>query len=242
VRLKDIRAGARAIHRVRLPLVNVPTPFGPSQPELAAQRERDQAAAAQSGAAASVVPDSVEVGVRVLTGLEMGAILENTARTAVEKGGKNVPTDPIYQYWLSVYTVVLSCVDPDSDPSNPDPFFGDRGNLDSAVAEILGSPHIGRDGIIFLHEQQEHWQDICNPQASKVSPEKLYELAGEVAASKDADPFLRLRPAMQWLLVRFLASQLLTAPDHRLPFGPSSQESSSDSLPESASSPPVSES
>lgn len=231
MKLKDIIAGTRAIHRVRMPLVNVPAPYAPEQPELAAQRERDHAAAAPAeGAAVSAFPTHIEVGLRVLTAGEIDQILEYAAVQTTKKGGKAHPSDPQYQFQLALYTSAIAAVDPESDPKKPEPFFG-AGTIDSAVAEILSSPHVGRDGLIFLQEHQEHWQDVCNPQALKLTPEQLWAKVGELASSPDADSFLELRPGMRWSLARFMASQLMSLPEHRLLSGPDLPEESSNSSP-----------
>lgn len=212
MKLKDIIAGTRAIHRVRLPLVNVPSGDFAALHELAEQRARDQAAAPAGQAAFSF--DHVEVGLRVLLGVETQQALKS-ARDYAERNGSKMPSpgDPLYDFGWRLYTIALAAVDPDSDPKNPEPFFGERGNLDSAVEEILASPHIGRDGILYLSEQQEFWQDLLNPQQLRLSLEQLWQKVGEVAASRDARPFLELQPATRWIFARFMASQLLNSPD-----------------------------
>lgn len=214
MKLKDIMAGTRAIHRVRLPLVNVPSSEAVAHPELAEQRARDQAADPRGLAAFSA--GYIEAGVRVLLGRETREALKRARAYAETNGSKTpVPGDPLYDFGLRLYLVALATVDPDSDPRDPDPFFGERGDIESAVTAILESPHIGRDGILYLSEQQQAWQDLLNPQELRVSPERLYELVAEVATSPDAGPFWRLRPGMQWVLARFMASQLLSSPDHK---------------------------
>lgn len=235
MKLKDIISGTRAIHRVRLPLVNVPSGDAAALPELVAQRERDQAASPPGVAAFSL--GYVECGVRVLTGLETQEVLKHAEAYAERNGSKRAsPGDPLYDFGQRLYTVALATVDPDSNPSDPDPFFGERGNVESAVQAILESPHIGRDGILYLSERQEYWQDMLNPQELKATPERLYELVGEVATSRDAGPFWRLRPGMQWALARFMATQLLASPDHRFFFTSDSSGLSSNSNAETGSS------
>lgn len=220
MKLKDILQTPRAIHRVRLALLNVPPAPG---------QERVQAAA-PTGEAAFGVRDSVDVGLRVLLGRETERVLECAQAYAERHKAKRAePGDPLYDYGFRLYTVALSAVDPDSDPKDPEPFFGSKGDLESAVDEILSSPFIGRDGILYLSEQQEHWQDALNPSPLKVSPERLYELVVEVATSRDARPFWELRPGMQWVLARFMAGQLVSSPEQRFFSGASSPESSSSS-------------
>lgn len=235
MKLKDIIAGTRAIHRVRLPLVNVPS-VDAALPELAEQRARDQAAAPQGQAAFCL--DSVEVGIRVLLGIESQEVMRCALAYAERNGSKNpVPGDPLYDFGWRLYTVALAAVDPDSDPKSPEPFFGVRGNLESAVEEILSSPHIGRDGILYLSEQQEFWQDLLNPQRLKLSLEQYWAKVGEVATAKDAGPFLELQPATRWSFARFMASQLLNLLDPK-----SSSTASSPNESSSSSQPPTSES
>lgn len=218
MKLKDIIQGTRAIHRVRLPLVNVPVGDAAALPELAAQRERDQAAAPPGQAAFSA--GEIEVGLRVLLGIETQEALKRALSYAELHGSKNPgPGDPLYDFGLRLYTVALAAVDPDSDPRDAEPFFGNRGDPQSGVDDILNSPHIGRDGILYLSEQQEYWQDLCSPQPLKLTPEQLWEKVGEVAASRDGRPFFGLRPGLQWVLARFMAGQLVSSPDHKFFFG-----------------------
>lgn len=214
MKLKDIIAGTRAIHRVRLPLVNVPSGDVAALPELADQRARDQAAAPQGQAAFSA--GYVEVGLRVLSGIEGQELLKCAQAYAERNGSKRAePGDPLYDFGLRLYTVALCTVDPDSDPANPEPFFGERGNIESAVTAILTSPHIGRDGIVYLSQQHEDWQDLLNPELRKLTLEELWAKVGEVAASKDARPFFELQPGLRWIFARFMAGQLVSSPDLR---------------------------
>jgi hypothetical protein len=228
VKLKDIIQGTRAIHRVRLPLVNVPADDATAPPELAAQRARDQAAAPPGQAAFS--SGYVEVGLRVLLGVETQEVLKRAQSYAEQHGSKTPnPGDPLYDFGLRLFTVAIAAVDPESDPRDAEPFFGNRGDAQSGVDDILDSPHIGRDGILYLSEQQEYWQDLCSPQPLKITPEKLWEKVGEVAASRDARPFFGLRPGLQWVLVRFMAGQLVSSPGHRFFFGADSPSRTSPS-------------
>lgn len=234
MKLKDIIAGTRAIHRVRLPLVNVPSGAVDAHPELTEQRARDQAAAPEGQAAFSV--GYVDVGLRVLLGIESQQTLKNAEAYALRNGAKNPgPGDPLYDFGLRLYTVALAAVDPDSDPKNPEPFFGERGNIESAVDEILHSPHIGRDGILYLSEQHESWQDMLNPLVLRLSLEQMWTKVGEVAASRDARPFLELHPATRWIFTRFLASQLLSSLDPKSSSGANSPSESSPSPPTASS-------
>lgn len=228
MKLKDIIAGTRAIHRVRLPLVNVPSGDVAAHPELVAQRARDQAAAPPGQAAFS--SGYVDVGLRVLLGVETTRAMKCAQDFAERSGSKDpTPGDPLYDFGWRLYTVALAAVDPDSDPKSPEPFFGERGNVESAVEEMLSSPHIGRDGILYLSEQHESWQDLLNPLILKLSLEQLWAKVGEVAASRDAGPFFELQPATRWIFARFMAAQLLSSLDPRSSSTASSPSESSNS-------------
>jgi len=208
MRYRDIVEGTRAIKVIDLPLVNVPCSLLPDIPELAEQRQKDALAAAKKGG--PEVPSSIKVGLRVLTGDEFLEIEELARKMTESRGAKAVDGDVIYHLAQSVFTVALACVDPDSDPADPTPLFGEKGKPETAAKQLLASPHIGRDGIVYLAEQHEHWQDMCNPQALKVSADRLWQLVGEVAASNDASPFLLLRPGMRVSFTRFMAALLVS--------------------------------
>lgn len=233
-KFNDIAAGTRAIKRVDLPLVNVPCSLLPDIPELSEQRKLDAEAAASQGA--PVVPGSVEVGLRVLTGDEF-ILTEKLARKMAESNGCKSfdESDSIFNMAKSLYTIAVACVDPDSDPKDPEPFFGKRGanpaeTAEACVKAIMSSVHIGRDGIVFLAEQHEHWQDLCNPAALKMSPQRMWDLVGEVAASSDARPFLLLRPGMRWSFARFMAALLASSSTGKSLFGFDSLENISSLL------------
>lgn len=237
MKFKDIPLGLRAIRRVDLPLVNVPCALLPDIPELAAQRQKDAEAAASQGAPA--VPGSVEVGLRVLTGDE-SLLIERLSRKMADKNGARAldSSDAIFYMAQSLYTCIVACVDPDSSPKDPDPFFGIRPrkggsfeeleiDLQVGIDSVLGSPHVGRDGIFFLAEQHALWQDLCNPQALKMSPQRMWDLVGEVAASVDDRPFSLLRPGMQLSFARFMAATLWSSLMSKSPSGSDSLESDS---------------
>lgn len=219
VRFKDVAQGSRAIKRVTCPLVNVPCYLLPDVPELAEQRARDAKKAELAGSAPPPAPGSIEVGLRVLSGGEILEIYDKAAQVAVGRNHKPDESSPIYNLAVGVFTLAASCVCPDSDPADPIAFFGGKGdeqprssdiaNWQSAYDEIMASPHLGRDGILYLVEQQEVWQDICNPSALKIGADRMWELAGEVAADDTGRPFFALRPAMRWSFTRFMALQLL---------------------------------
>lgn len=218
MKLKDVPLkGTRAITRVPLPLCNTPGSLLEDQPELAAQRAQDGD------------PDrsEVEVGIRALNPGEFATVIERAHEYATTRGITMLDErNPVYSLGYTLNLLALACVDPDSDPKDPDPFFGTRGNVQSAIDEMLASDHLTRDSLLYLSEHQEAWQDKVSPQATKIGAEKLWALAAEVAASNDARPFLALRPGMQWRLVHFLASQWLSLLSSNSPSGSDSAETS----------------
>ncbi len=225
-KLSSILKGHRAIKKVALPLVNMPSIVSPDVPELTAQRESD---AAQGGEPAN--QNEIQVGLRVLTLDELATIYQKAGDFARERGVKEPnETDPIYALGLSIYTCAVACVDPDSDVKNPDPFFGTRGDLESAARELLESVHIGRDGIAYLTEQHENWQDACNPQANRVSPHQFYDLIVEMAddnPDKALKTFLALRPGLRLRFATFMAKLLKTLHSDKSSLGATSAETQS---------------
>lgn len=223
-RLKDFQAGTRAVKRVAFPLVNVPCSLLPDIPELAEQRAKD---AASPGGAGNQAPVP-EIGLRVLLPEEQAIAYEKALAFARKRGSDKADTsDPNYNLGLSTYMLALSAVDPDSDPRDPVPFFGEKGDVESAAQAILSTPHLTRDGIIYLAEAQELWQSMCSPQAVRIGAQRMWDLVGEVAASNDASPFLLLQPAARWSFTRFMAVLLASSATYKSVSGPDSPESSS---------------
>jgi hypothetical protein len=208
MKLKDIRLGTRAVKRIKLPLVNVPSSLTPDVPELMAQRAIDANAAIEAGE--QPTPSEVMVGVRVLTPGELATVYEKASEFARSKGAESRDTDPIYNLGVNVYLCAIACVDPDSDVRDPDPFFGERGDVESAALELFGSPHIGREGLQYLAQAQQLWQDTCSPSAMRMSPRDMVEAVRKAGGDQEEAfaTFLALRPGMQWASWRFMASQL----------------------------------
>lgn len=202
-KLSDVMRGTRAITVVKLPLCNTPGRLLADQPELEAQRDRDGH------------PDRLEidVGIRALTPGEFALVLERALTMAKARGVDEKHCDalnPIYSFAYNVNLIAIACVCADSDPADPEPFFGKKGDHESAVQEILSSEHLTRDSIAYLAEHQEAWQDAVAPQATKISAEGLWELVGSLVQG-DTRAFLELRPGMQLKLALFMAHQLLSS-------------------------------
>lgn len=218
-KLRDIAAGTRAVRHVTLPLVNVRSDLLPDLPELAEARAADRQHSGQSDA-----PGDCVVGLRVLTGDEYALVLERARQFATARGSADPkPGDPLYDYGEMVHRVVLAAVDPDSDPTNPEPFF-------ASTDELMGSPHVGRDGIILLAEQHETWQDLCSPRSLTLSTGQLIEFVGKVAAADTpGDFFEQLRPGTLWIFLRILVVLLRSSPTHKWLFGSTSESDTTSS-------------
>lgn len=218
MRLKDILAGTRAIHVVPLPIMKAPTTTLVAMPGLVEQRA-DDTAAARPEQAPPAVP-APQVGLRVLTGEETGEVCEKAWAWAKAKGATG-PTedDPIYSIAVKVYTCAIACVDPDEPRAL---FFGD--SLEQAAENLRASELVGRDGIVYLAEQHESWQEICAPQIARMAPEQFMQKVGEVAASPDGSPFLELQPGLRVIFARTMACTLLDLLTRRSEPGSSSAD------------------
>jgi len=212
VKLSELEKGSRAVRRVRFPLANMRAPFLPDLPELAAQRKVDRerfdaqrSEAAEGEAAPSVAPDSeVWVGLRVLTGAENSEVLQNAQTYAKARGVDPWNEDhAICTLAKMVFTLLLACVDPDDKSDDPPPFFDD-------ADQILNSHHLGRDGIVWLYEAQELWQEQTSPLCPlEIEPEAYFALMLQIAKEDNPDPFVRMRAGLRWTFARSMAVQLL---------------------------------
>ena len=231
MKASELFSGTRAVRRVRVPVCNFRCELLPDLPELAEQRTVDRATweAAQSTQAP---PDTdVEVGLRVMTGLEIAQVLREARKTAKDAGVENPQQgDPIYDLAVAVHTLAVSCVDPDA-PTEP--FF------DGGPQQILESPHLGRDGIVYLHELQENWQELCSPQAHRIDVEELDAMLDELAGPEGWHFFVTLRPGMRWSFMRTMAALLVSYRTWKSTPGASGEQTSSETPSSSATPPPA---
>ena len=70
---------------------------------------------------------------------------------------------------------------------------------------------LGRETIAYLHEAQQHWQDLCSPSIRKVSAEQLIDIFVKIAESDSELPFVRLSPGLRWICMRTMARLLLSS-------------------------------
>jgi hypothetical protein len=202
MKASQLLKGKRAVHKVRFPICNFRCPILPDLPELAEQREIDRAAWRESHSGEEPREDEVEVGLMALSGLENGEILRNARAFAADRGVEDPREgDPIYGLGIMVHTLAVACVDPD----NQDELFFDGG-----VEQILESEHLGRDGIIYLFEQQEQWQDLVSPQAHRIDALAFEQMVSELAGPDSYGFFCQLRPGLRWSCMHSMAALCLT--------------------------------
>lgn len=185
MKLKDVAKGTWAVKAVPLRLANASQAAQPGQPP--------------SGA-----PVTVQVGVRVLTGDETASVYQKAQELALEKGVPEWKAEhPLCLLYEKACTIALACVDADSDPRKPEPFFAE------GVAEVLSSPLIGSDNIVYLHERWEWWQDECSFETAKMTAEEVIAVAMKHAeAPENESPLGRMRPGLRETYTRTLAVAL----------------------------------
>lgn len=180
--------GRRAIRRVKLPICNAGHLLGGPLPRELAEAQQEAGVSAQ---------DAPDVGLRALTGSEWAEVLRLAAEFEADKASER------YELGRMANALLIGCVDPD-DPQHG-PFF------DGGLDQILNSVDLGRDGIAYLFEQLEAWQDETHPQRLTLSIEEMNvavaELAGEEGSAFRF--FTGLRAGMQFRCARFMASLLL---------------------------------
>lgn len=145
----------------------------------------------------------VELDVRPLNPLETSTVIERARAFAVSKGVKDPKDgDELYDDAKILHTLVLACLDHDSPPDAPRPFF--EGGFD----QLHGTELLLPDHIAYLYEQQQLWQDECSPRFMRQTPGQF--MAGVVAAA-GGDPsfFVGARPGMRWDSMRTLAAAYL---------------------------------
>jgi hypothetical protein len=155
-------------------------------------------------------------------------VLAGARAFAAENGGKEDDTaDPIYEKGLKLHTLLHACVDSDSQPDAPKPFF-------ESVEEIRGQKLLSPDHLEMLFEAQVTHQDNCSPRQLDL-PAAHYVAAVVHLAGGNLPFFLRLRPGMQWSLLRTMAAQLLDSQALKLPSSSPSSTTTRDTSEPSAS-------
>lgn len=145
------------------------------------------------------------VGVRMMTGAELGDSLEGARAYATSHGLKDPkPGDELYDLGLMVHTLFIACVDPTEEGPTRTPYF-------ESVDEILA--HLDPDRIALLYEEQQAWQDECSPRPSKIGGDDFFTMVLRLAGweSGQPDPLLRWRPTLRAIFTRTLASQFMSS-------------------------------
>lgn len=152
------------------------------------------------------MPDGtlVPLGVRPLTGRELGAVLAAGRAYAIANGMPDPKDgDRLYELGQMAHTLALGCVDVGTaaEPAPPDtPFF-------ASDAEVLDN--LDPDRIVLLYEEQQAWQDECAPRPERMAQGdflvNVLKLAGW--ESGQPDPLLRWRPTLRVIFTHTLASQ-----------------------------------
>jgi hypothetical protein len=182
----QLMKGRRAIRRVPYPTCNAGHLLGGQPPELADTAQE-----------AGVSAQQPMVGLRALTGVEWSEVLECASAFESDK------TSERYELGRMVHALRLGCIDPD-DPKQG-LFF------DGGAQQILASTDLGRDGIAYLYEQLEEWQDEVHPQVLRMDSHELDGAIAKLAGDEDSSRrfFSELRAGMRWSLARSMASLLL---------------------------------
>ena len=182
MKLRDIKKGTRAVKAVPLRLANAPAVDGPDW-------ENDE--------------HTILVGVRVLTGTEIGEALEKAQETAAKAGVPQwLATHPLCRLHEMAHTVAIGCVD---NEKRDEPFF--VGGFD----EVMGSPEIAGANIAYLFEQIETWNDEVNGRSAKLTGEQLIAaIVMEAERPEHAQEtfFSRLSPASRVSCFHTLAVML----------------------------------
>lgn len=141
----------------------------------------------------------VEFALRPMPAGVDGDVLDAAHAATIERKATPKDGEPIYDYWLGVYTLLYAAVDPESDPNKPDLFF-DRG-----VEDIRGA--FSRDQIAALLEAQRVIQQKCDPRPGKLGPSEFmaWVMKEAVAGEGDDFPFERWHPSLRKSSVRTLA-------------------------------------
>lgn len=154
-------------------------------------------------------------------------VVDSLAAAYAKKLGVAEYTDthPICVKARMQYTLALVCLDADSDPGNPVPFFVDEPysrDSDSIErrAEIIrtgvvntpdGPVNCGMtpDMVIYLHECWQVHNDQISPQALTIKDAELAEMCRKAASNEDF--WLRLAPGARVSCLRFMGALLLAS-------------------------------
>lgn len=146
----------------------------------------------------------VEFGLRPMDAGTDGDVLDSAHKAAIERKATPKDGEPIYDYWMGIYTLVHAAVDTESDPKKPVLFF------DGGVDDIRGA--FAREEIVRLLHVQRDIQRKCNPRVNKLAPGEFMAVVMKEAVAEEGDdfPFERWDPSLRRSFVRTLASLYVT--------------------------------
>lgn len=184
MKLHQVAKGTRAVKPVLLRFANAPVVEGPDW-------EEDE--------------HTVKVGVRVLTGNEIGEALQKAQESAAKAGVPQwLATHPLCRLHEMAHTVAVGCVD---NEAHGEPFF--VGGFD----EVMSSPEIAGANIAYLFEQIESWNEEVNGRSQKFDgPQLIAAMVAEAERPANAPEafFSRLSAASR---VNFLHSTAVMLTD-----------------------------
>ncbi len=154
--------------------------------------------------ASTIDGTEVEFGLRPMYAGTDGDVLDAAQNAATERKATPKDGEPIYDYWMGLYTLVNAAVDPESDPKKPVLFF------DGGVEDIRGA--FAREEIVRLLHKQREIQRRCNPRRDKLAPSEFMAWVMKEAVAEEGDdfPFEQWLPSLQRSCVRTLASLHVT--------------------------------
>lgn len=182
-KFSTVVAGARARKRIQLPLPGAHVD-------------------AETG---DWVGPTAELDVRALRDDEHTDVLREALGFARKRGlEKPEDGDALYERGKMLHTLAIACIDHESPPDNPQPYF------DNGWEQIHKSDLMTPEVIGYLYLQQQVFQDEVSPLRKDMSPAEFYAAAISTAGGNMAF-FVNSRPGVQWNFLRTLASQLVVS-------------------------------
>jgi hypothetical protein len=153
----------------------------------------------------------IDVGLKLLTGSERATIIRKAKAAARDNGAdKWDDDDPACVLELWVETVAVACVDVDSDPNSPEPFF-------ASSDEVRSHQFIGEQNIQYLAEVHQSFEEEMSIRPSGMDEREALVIAWQIAESeggsqKGPDPLDGMRLGTLRTFARFMASLLWNSP------------------------------
>jgi hypothetical protein len=145
---------------------------------------------------------TVKVDVRALTGIEPDTVHTLAVDYAKKRSGGGELDQDLVESGRIIHTLILACIDTDSPPESPQPFF------DTGVEGIENSNVLLPELKQYLYEQQQLHQDETNPLVGTQTPEQ-FAAAVVATAQGDMSFFVCMRPGMLWSFTHSMASLLM---------------------------------